>query len=89
MVGIMLWWLGNNVGVLMVSGQDGTPDVQRLTVLFFILVMFAATQDIAVDGWALELLSKDNLSYASTAQTVGLNIGCMFQEFHFSRLSEF
>lgn len=31
--------------------------------------------DIAVDGWALTLLSKENLSYASTAQTVGLNTG--------------
>lgn len=31
--------------------------------------------DIAVDGWALTLLSKPNLSYASTAQTAGLNTG--------------
>ncbi|EJT48002.1 hypothetical protein A1Q1_03040 [Trichosporon asahii var. asahii CBS 2479] len=34
-----------------------------------------ATQDIAVDGWALTLLSPPNLSYASTAQTIGLGIG--------------
>lgn len=33
------------------------------------------TTDIAVDGWALTLLSKGNLSYASTAQTIGLNCG--------------
>src|SRR5438477_8367711 len=26
-------------------------------------------------GWALTLLSVDNLSYASTAQTIGLNTG--------------
>jgi PAT family acetyl-CoA transporter-like MFS transporter 1 len=31
--------------------------------------------DIAVDGWALTLLSQENLSYASTAQTIGLNTG--------------
>ncbi|EGG07261.1 uncharacterized protein MELLADRAFT_35703 [Melampsora larici-populina 98AG31] len=72
LVGMMLWWLGNNVTVLM---EADVPDVKTLTGLFFTLVLFAATQDIAVDGWALELLSKDNLSYASTAQTVGLNIG--------------
>ncbi|KAG0144252.1 hypothetical protein CROQUDRAFT_47545 [Cronartium quercuum f. sp. fusiforme G11] len=72
LVGMMLWWLGNNVTVLM---EAEIPDVRTLTALFFTLVLFAATQDIAVDGWALELLSKDNLSYASTAQTVGLNIG--------------
>lgn len=73
LVGIMLWWLGNHVTLLM---EAEIPDVKTLTALFFTLVLFAATQDIAVDGWALELLSKDNLSYASTAQTVGLNIGC-------------
>lgn len=28
-----------------------------------------------MDGWALTLLSKDSLSYASTAQTIGLNTG--------------
>jgi len=26
-------------------------------------------------GWALNLLSEDNLSFASTAQTIGLNTG--------------
>jgi PAT family acetyl-CoA transporter-like MFS transporter 1 len=31
--------------------------------------------DIAVDGWALTLLSPANLSYASTAQTIGLAVG--------------
>jgi MFS transporter, PAT family, solute carrier family 33 (acetyl-CoA transportor), member 1 len=51
------------------------------------LVFLCATQDVAVDGiinpgipllivgWALTLLSVDNLSYASTAQTIGLNTG--------------
>lgn len=28
-----------------------------------------------MDGWALTLLSQENLGYASTAQTVGINIG--------------
>lgn len=32
-------------------------------------------RDIAVDGWALTLLSKENLTYASTSQTVGINTG--------------
>lgn len=39
------------------------------------LALQALTQPATVAGWALTLLSKDNLSYASTAQTVGLNIG--------------
>ncbi|SGY33301.1 BQ5605_C002g01479 [Microbotryum silenes-dioicae] len=71
-VGCMLFWMGGNVQQLM---EVDEPNVQTLTILFFTLVFFAATQDIAVDGWALTLLSKDNLSYASTAQTIGLNTG--------------
>ncbi|BGP43500.1 hypothetical protein JCM10450v2_007668 [Rhodotorula kratochvilovae] len=71
-VGLMFWWLGSNVQQMM---EVDEPNVNVLTALFFTLVFFAATQDIAVDGWALTLLSKENLSYASTAQTIGLNTG--------------
>ncbi|KEI42937.1 uncharacterized protein L969DRAFT_84827 [Mixia osmundae IAM 14324] len=71
-VGAILYWMGNNVSQLI---EADVPNVNLLTSLFFLLVFFAATQDIAVDGWALTLLSKENLSYASTAQTVGLNTG--------------
>ncbi|TNY23154.1 acetyl-coenzyme A transporter 1-domain-containing protein, partial [Rhodotorula diobovata] len=71
-VGLLFWWLGNNVQQMM---EVDEPNVNVLTALFFTLVFFAATQDIAVDGWALTLLSKENLSYASTAQTIGLNTG--------------
>jgi Acetyl-coenzyme A transporter 1 len=50
-------------------------DAVGVTALFFVLVLLAATQDIAVDGWALTLLSKKNVGYAATCQTVGMNIG--------------
>ncbi|PIL30876.1 MFS general substrate transporter [Ganoderma sinense ZZ0214-1] len=46
-----------------------------LSFAFTSLVFFSATQDIAVDGWALTLLSEENLAYASTCQTIGLNTG--------------
>eukprot|EP01087_Luapelamoeba_hula_P018943 TRINITY_DN6192_c0_g1_i2.p1 TRINITY_DN6192_c0_g1~~TRINITY_DN6192_c0_g1_i2.p1 ORF type:complete len:491 (-),score=55.52 TRINITY_DN6192_c0_g1_i2:60-1532(-) len=46
-----------------------------ITAVFFTLVLLVATQDIAVDGWALTLLAKDKLSYASTCQTLGINTG--------------
>lgn len=50
-------------------------DALGVTAAFFVLVLLAATQDIAVDGWALELLSDANVGYASMCQTVGMNIG--------------
>jgi MFS transporter, PAT family, solute carrier family 33 (acetyl-CoA transportor), member 1 len=43
-------------------------DVAAVTALFFVLVLLAATQDIAVDGWALTLLSRRHVGYAATCQ---------------------
>ncbi|KAF8609359.1 MFS general substrate transporter [Ceratobasidium sp. AG-I] len=71
-IGSLMIWMGMNVQALMDVAE---PDITKLTVIFTTLVFLAATQDIAVDGWALTLLSQENLSYASTAQTIGLNSG--------------
>lgn len=71
-MGSVMIWMGNNAGVLI---ETEHPPVNQLTAVFTLLIFFAATQDIAVDGWALTLLSQENLSYASTAQTAGLNSG--------------
>lgn len=49
--------------------------VPTLAFYFCSLIFLCATQDIAVDGWALTILSQKSISYASTAQTVGLNTG--------------
>jgi MFS transporter, PAT family, solute carrier family 33 (acetyl-CoA transportor), member 1 len=49
--------------------------VVPLTVLFFFFVLLAATQDIAVDGWALTLLRPPHVEYAATCQTLGMNVG--------------
>lgn len=46
-----------------------------LTVLSFFLVLLVATQDIAVDGWALSMLSKTFIGYASTCQSLGVTCG--------------
>lgn len=71
-IGSLMLWIANNVQVLLDSPAE---NIHTLTFLFVALVFFSATQDIAVDGWALTLLSKENLSYASTCQTIGLNTG--------------
>lgn len=49
--------------------------ISDLTVIFFVLILLAATQDIAVDGWALTLLSKRHVGYVSMCQTIGMNLG--------------
>lgn len=55
-----------------------TPNVQLLTFIFFCLNFLAATQDIAVDGWALTMLKPRNVGHASTCNSVGQTAGYFF-----------
>lgn len=74
--GFAMIYLGSQIEDMMVTaGADGGSGVWGFTGWWFLLVFFCATQDIAVDGWALTLISPANISYASTAQTVGLTAG--------------
>ncbi|KAI5357441.1 Putative ampG-like permease/Acetyl-coenzyme A transporter 1, MFS transporter superfamily [Septoria linicola] len=74
--GFGMLYLGSRASQMMeAAGADGGAGVWNFTGWWFSLVFMCATQDIAVDGWALTLLSQSNLSYASTAQTVGLTGG--------------
>ena len=74
--GFGMIYLGSRASQMMeAAGADNGAGVWGFTGWWFSLVFMCATQDIAVDGWALTLLSQSNLSYASTAQTVGLTGG--------------
>lgn len=74
--GLGMLWLGSRAQRMMErAGENDGAGVWGFTGWWFSLVFMCATQDIAVDGWALTLLSPANLSYASTAQTVGLTAG--------------
>lgn len=46
-----------------------------LTSVFFILWFLTATQDIAVDGWALTMLQRKNVGHAATCNAVGQTAG--------------
>ncbi|KZP32438.1 hypothetical protein FIBSPDRAFT_723039 [Athelia psychrophila] len=71
-IGSLMLYISLHVQTLLDNPED---NIYKLTTIFTSLVFFSATQDIAVDGWALTLLSHENLSYASTCQTIGLNTG--------------
>ena len=74
--GLGMIYLGGRAAEMMkAAGATDGSGIWRFTLWWFFLVFLCATQDIAVDGWALTLLSPPNLSYASTAQTVGLTAG--------------
>ncbi|KOB72596.1 Acetyl-coenzyme A transporter 1, partial [Operophtera brumata] len=59
-------WLGSD---------DKAPSMMILTTTFLFLNFLAATQDIAVDGWALTMLKRCNVGHASTCNTVGQTAG--------------
>ncbi|XP_013389260.1 acetyl-coenzyme A transporter 1 [Lingula anatina] len=57
------------------EGENSNVNVGFLTAVFFAMNFLAATQDIAVDGWALTMLSRKNVGWASTCNTVGQTAG--------------
>ncbi|XP_064384816.1 acetyl-coenzyme A transporter 1-like [Halichondria panicea] len=74
MIGLTMIFLSYLIKGLL-GDETTAPSVVSLTVVFFFLHFLTATQDIAVDGWALTMLSKENVGYASTCNTVGQTAG--------------
>lgn len=74
-LGLFMIYLSTQVDSLLGNTDGRTPDVVALTVTFFLFEFLAATQDIAVDGWALTMLSRENVGYASTCNSVGQTAG--------------
>ena len=69
------------------ENTETAPSITLLTAIFFSLNFLAATQDIAVDGWALTMLSRENVGYASTCNTVGQTAGFFMGNVVFLALS--
>ena len=72
-VGAVFYALGRRIDSWIVPGKP--IDFWRLNGCFLLLVSLCATLDIAVDGWALTLLPSEKLHWASTCQSVGVNVG--------------
>lgn len=77
LIGIFMLILSSHVKHWLENGhlEEGIP---VLTALFFSLNFLAATQDIAVDGWALTMLKRCNVGHASTCNSVGQTAGYFF-----------
>ncbi|XP_034949365.1 acetyl-coenzyme A transporter 1 [Chelonus insularis] len=73
-MGLFMLTLSRHVNQWLDDSENG-PNIGLLTILFFTLNVLAATQDIAVDGWALTMLKRQNVGYASTCNSVGQTAG--------------
>ncbi|MBI2377205.1 MAG: MFS transporter [Deltaproteobacteria bacterium] len=51
--------------------------IEALLALVFLMNLFAATMDIAVDGLAVDLLSSEELGVGNAAQVVGYKLGML------------
>lgn len=69
-IGALLYYLSTQYEQLLASSG-----IFELTLIFFALYFLAATQDIAVDGWALTMLSKENVGLAGTCNSIGQTAG--------------
>ncbi|CAD7927341.1 unnamed protein product [Amoebophrya sp. A120] len=56
----------------------GEINMTGLTASFFFLYFLCATQDIAVDGWALTILREENVGYQSMCNGAGQTLGYAF-----------
>jgi len=63
-------------------------DVRGVTLFFFTLYFLMATQDIAVDGWALTMLSRKNRGKGPICNSIGQNIGYFLSYVGFLALND-
>jgi PAT family beta-lactamase induction signal transducer AmpG len=72
------WIAGAQVGLaavlLLLAGRDATAG-PAFFVLLLTLVALSATQDIAVDGYTIEIMERDELGPANGTRVMGYRIG--------------
>ena len=77
LIGIFMFVLSFHISHMLGEGEGkfgGEVNVLFITVVFFMLDFLAATQDIAVDGWALTMLHKYVFWYGLQNHFQGENI---------------
>lgn len=75
LIAAFMFYLSQNVDNWMGDGKEKKPEMILLTAVFFVLWFLTATQDIAVDGWALCMLQRRNVGHAATCNAVGQTAG--------------
>jgi PAT family acetyl-CoA transporter-like MFS transporter 1 len=75
-------------GAATVGVAADSMNVRGLTFFFFALYFLMATQDIAVDGWALTMLSRKNRGKGPVCNSIGQNIGYFLSYVGFLALND-
>ncbi|GMH49798.1 hypothetical protein TrRE_jg7483 [Triparma retinervis] len=73
----------------LISSLQSLPfDIRFVTLFFFSLYLLLATQDIAVDGWALTMLHPKNRGKGPVCNSIGQNIGTLLSYTGFLALND-
>ncbi|XP_022174745.1 acetyl-coenzyme A transporter 1-like [Myzus persicae] len=73
LMGLLILYMASNIDDWL--PESGKPNLTMLITVVFVVNILSATQDIVVDGWALTMLKKKNVGYASTCNSVGVPFG--------------
>ncbi|XP_052099659.1 major facilitator superfamily domain-containing protein 3-like [Mytilus californianus] len=87
-----LWLTWSMVGLIFTCflGSFTSPDhIVELGVVMFLFNLITSTQDIAVDGIAIQVLTSSELAYGNIAQVVGYKFGAIFGGGVLSWLSDY
>ncbi|OLQ11708.1 Acetyl-coenzyme A transporter 1 [Symbiodinium microadriaticum] len=74
LIGLLMLYTATQLESLIGTRED-KPAINTLTGLFLAMNFLCATQDIAVDGWALTMLRKENSNYQATCNAAGQTFG--------------
>lgn len=74
-IAVLLFASSLYIDDLLDEGIGGGIQINVITGIFFVLFFFCATQDVAVDGWALTMLSEENVGYGSICNSIGQTLG--------------
>ena len=88
MAGALMLFGSSWVDTQLESSDLNHFDVKGITMFFFCLYFLMATQDIAVDGWALTMLSKENRGRGPLCNSIGQNIGYFLSYVGFLALND-
>eukprot|EP00750_Incisomonas_marina_P009423 INCI15997.1.p1 GENE.INCI15997.1~~INCI15997.1.p1 ORF type:complete len:491 (+),score=86.37 INCI15997.1:234-1706(+) len=74
-IALLLFTSSLYIESLLDESVGGGIQINIITGIFFVLFFFCATQDVAVDGWALTMLSEKNVGYGSVCNSIGQTLG--------------
>jgi MFS transporter, PAT family, solute carrier family 33 (acetyl-CoA transportor), member 1 len=77
LIGTSLLFLSGKVDNWFGDGATQKPQVLLITIVFSLVWFLTATQDIAVDGWAITMLKRRNVGFAATVNFVGQSFGSL------------